>query len=320
MPLNPLYVEQFGWVPNRPQLELMQDPEIMERVRASFTGETSYTPPEVTVRDLTIDGPQGPGTVPIRIYSPLEPTNSEHLFVWSHGGGWIAGTLDEPENDWVARELVTRSGITVITPDYALANGTTITYPTLHREVLATFNWTLEHAEELGGDPKKVVLGGASAGANITVGAALEARDSGQQQPAALVLAYPALHRSELLNHRNAALTAEVPPVLRLQYPTVTALLSAYLGANADNAPYASIDDQDVSGLPPALVLIDEYDDLRESAELFIERVHAAGGSATRYIAEGMAHGHLALPPTIEETDRSLDVIGSFIQDQPANN
>jgi acetyl esterase len=320
VPINPLYAERFGWIPDLPLLEMMQDAELSDRVRASFTAGTSYMPPTVTIRDLNIDGPLGPGSLPIRVYSPLEPSEEDHIFVWVHGGGWVAGTLDEAENDWVARELVSRSGITVVTPDYALANGSTVTYPTLHGEVLTAFQWTVEHAEELGGNPEKVILGGASAGANLSAGAALEARDIGKQQPAALILAYPALHRSELVQTRDAAPLDEVPPVLRLQQPTLSMLFGAYLGASADNAPYASIEGQDLAGLPPALVLIDEYDDLRESAEVFVEEVRAAGGTATRYLAEGMAHGHLALAPTVEETDRSLALIANFITKHPGSN
>lgn len=318
MSIHPIYAKQFGWVPNLPPMQLMADPELAARVRESFKGDPSYVPPVVATRELHIDGPLGRDSLRARVYSPTAPREQHPILVWVHGGGWIAGTIDEPESDWVARELVARAGITVITPDYALANGDDVTYPNLHREVLAAFEWATANATQLGGDPSHVVLGGASAGANLCAGAILEAKDTGSQLPAALVLAYPSLHRTELTEERKAPPLTEVPGVLRLEHPTLSVLYAAYTGSHADDAPYASIEGHDLAGLPPTLVLIDEYDDLRESGEVLIDELRAAGGTVTRYLAEGMCHGHLAMAPTIDETNRSIDVMAKFITARPA--
>lgn len=92
--------------------------------------------------------------------------------VWAHGGGFVAGDLDMPEADWVAGSLAAR-GVTVVSIDYRLAVDAAGRYPAGSDDVLAAWSWTLEHAEELGIDPSRLAIGGASAGANLVTGAVL---------------------------------------------------------------------------------------------------------------------------------------------------
>jgi acetyl esterase len=312
-PLDPLYRRQFGWASQLSLADFMASPDLAKRFRDSFQTDPSYQPPSVPTRELAIDGPLGPGSLRLRIYSPSELEEDGAALVWVHGGGWIQGSIDEPESDWIARELVARAGITVIAPAYTVANGTTVTYPSLHREVMASVRWTFDAADELHIDRDRVSLGGFSAGANLVVGAALEARDEGERLPASLVLAYPSLHRTALLEQPGWPSLEDVPALLRFPAPVLDYLYSLYLGKHSADARYASVEGHDLSGLPPALVIIDEYDDLRQSADTFIDGVRAAGGAVTRYVAEGMAHGHLALTPTVEETDRTLDIMTRFL-------
>ena len=71
--------------------------------------------PEITIEDLTIEGPHG--AIPVRTYLPSSATQG---LVWVHGGAFAFGDIDQPESDWVARELAAR-GIAIVTVDYRLA-------------------------------------------------------------------------------------------------------------------------------------------------------------------------------------------------------
>ncbi len=112
----------------------------------------------------------------VRVYPASMPADvaTAHptpALVWAHGGGFVAGDLDMPEADWVARSLAAR-GVTVVSIDYRLASDGW-RYPTPSNDVLAAWTWTLANTADLGIDPARVSLGGASAGANLVAGAVL---------------------------------------------------------------------------------------------------------------------------------------------------
>src|SRR3954452_927450 len=133
-------------------------------------------PPDVRVDERRVPGPHG--DVPVRIYSPRDGTPSGAGVVWMHGGAFVAGDLDMPEADALARELCARAGAVVVSVDYRLATGGG-RFPGPHDDVVAAWRWTAEHAAELGIDPARLAIGGASAGGNLAAGAALRLRDEG---------------------------------------------------------------------------------------------------------------------------------------------
>jgi acetyl esterase/lipase len=152
--------------------------------------------------------PYGAADGLVRVY-PAGPSRSDPTsdgrstgagLVWAHGGSFVAGDLDMPEADWVARAFAAR-GVTVVSVDYRLVTpvpGTSVgehVFPAGSDDVLAAWSWTLDHADDLGIDPAQLFLGGASAGANLVAGAVLRllghappagrvARDVGHAPPA----------------------------------------------------------------------------------------------------------------------------------------
>jgi acetyl esterase len=109
----------------------------------------------------------------VRVY-PADAAASRPTpgLVWAHGGGFAAGDLDMPEAEWVACAFAAR-GIAVVSIDYRLAVGGAGHYPAGSDDVLSAWRWTLAHADELGIDPARLIVGGASAGANLVTGAVL---------------------------------------------------------------------------------------------------------------------------------------------------
>jgi acetyl esterase len=71
--------------------------------------------PVRTMRDATIDGPNGP--IRVRHYIAGESAHGRILYL--HGGGWVFGTLDG--FDPVCRQLAHESGAEVVSVDYRLA-------------------------------------------------------------------------------------------------------------------------------------------------------------------------------------------------------
>jgi arylformamidase len=84
------------------------------------------------------------------------------VFVFIHGGYWRA--LDKRDHTFVAPALVD-AGAMVVVPNYALCPAATIEQITL--QMAQAVAWTWRHAREHGGDPRRIVVGGHSAGGHL---------------------------------------------------------------------------------------------------------------------------------------------------------
>ncbi|WP_082589671.1 alpha/beta hydrolase [Agromyces sp. Soil535] len=270
----------------------------------------------------------------VRVYPASTATDAAAsgptpALVWAHGGGFVAGDLDMPEADWVARSLAER-GLTVVSVDYRLA-GDGCRYPAPSDDVLAAWRWTLAHADELGVDPARTAVGGASAGANLVAGAVLRLleveerptqEDASRNQkaprwrfrdgagappqpadtlPAGVFLAYPTLLAVQPAP--DAALRALLdanPAADRFDPASVRAMYEGYLGGPVDDAPLPVVPGRaaasDLAGFPPVLMINGEADELRVSGELFAATLAEAGVALELHVEPGTEHGHLNRP------------------------
>lgn len=253
--------------------------------------------------------PYGAADGLVRVY-PASPAGATRAtgagLVWAHGGAFVAGDLDMPEADWVARAFAAR-GITGVSIDYRLVtDGGEHVFPAASDDVLAAWSWTLDHADELGIDPAHLVLGGASAGANLVTGAVLRLLGHapaavGPALPAGLFLAYPTLLaiQPEADAPLRALLDAD-PEADRFGAAPVLGMYERYLGGTVDAAPLAAIPGlagpADLVGFPPTIIVNDETDELRVSGEAFARTLAAAGVPVDGSTEPGTTHGHLNLP------------------------
>jgi acetyl esterase len=251
----------------------------------------SYGPPPCEVVSTAVAG------VPVRTYGSAGP-----ILVWLHGGGFAAGDLDMPEADVVARELVARANVSVVSVDYRLA-----AFPAGLDDVVAV----------LGALDGPVVVGGTSAGGNLALAAALGIADP---RVIGLVLAYPYLHRTN--PPAPAALTTRMAPLpesVRFPPAKMTAMATFYLGPLADDPPTlaypgsAHPSSAEFAGLPPTLVIGAEYDDLLPSALDAAARLRAAAVPVTEYLEPGVLHGHLNTPG-LPGALRTLDEMARFLR------
>lgn len=233
--------------------------------------------------------------------------------VWAHGGGFTAGDLDMPEADWVARSLAAR-GVAVVSVDYRLASAEHGNhYPAASDDVLAAWSWTLEHAGELGIDPARLAIGGASAGANLVTGAVLrllghEPSVVGVPLPAGVFLAYPTLLAVQPAPDAALRGLLDANPVAdRFPRERVRTMYETYLGGPVDGAPLAAVPGgaaaSDLVGFPPVLMINDEADELRISGEVFAATLREAGVPIELVVEPGTEHGHLNRPHEPAATD-----------------
>lgn len=280
--------------------DLLGQPGGLDRLEAFSGGAVPYQAPAVRFRETGARGPNG--TVPVRVYGGA-PGHDGPALVWMHGGGFAGGGPEMREADQLAREVAARSGGVVVSVDYRLARDG-VHFPVPHEDVLAAWLWTVEHAAELGADPDRVCLGGASAGGNLAVGAALFLKDAGLPLPAKLLLAYPFLH-ADLPAPSTGSNTGSIPGslpgvleglprLLRFTADDCRALVENYIGGPVAMASsYAMPGNADPSGLPPAAIIACEYDDLRHSAEAFAAGLRRAGTDVDFRLEAGAVHGYL---------------------------
>ncbi len=295
--------------------DLLSDPSGAHRFESFSGGDLAYVAPEVPVAHVNAPGPSG--AVPLRIYG--DGRTAKHGFtgagvpgiVWLHGGGFAGGDLDMREADQLARELVQRTGGVVVSVDYRLAKDG-VHFPVPHEDALAAWLWVAGHSGDYGIAQGRLCLGGASAGANLAVGAAMYLKDIGEPLPAKMLLAYPFLH-SELppLADVDGTLSA-VPRILRFSDDDCRRMLENYLGGPVGTASsYAVPGDADPAGMPPTAVLACEYDDLRVSAELYVDSLRRAGVPVEFRLEKGATHGFLNHSAAMDIVQRGLSFLAA---------
>ena len=269
------------------------DVAVLQAAVQSFSEPVDgYEPPSAMIHNRTVPGPHG--EVPVRIYAPTAAPPSGIGLLWLHGGGFVAGDLDMPDADVTARELCVRTGAVVISVQYRLAHGG-VAFPIPHDDVMAAWRWTFEASRELGIEPDRMALGGASAGGNLAAGVALALRDNAEPLPAVLLLAYPLLHDEVPALDEVPVELDSLPLLLRFPPSAVTRLNQTYRGGAAAT-PYAVPGIADLSDLPPTVGVVSEYDDLRPSGERFATALRAVAVPVLERCEPGVVHGYLNLP------------------------
>lgn len=244
------------------------------------------------VSERSVPGPIGAPDVSLLICRPTGATTPRPAIYHSHGGGMIIGdnrTGVVEMLDW-AQEFQA----VVVSVDYRLAPETP--HPGPVEDCYAGLVWTAEHAGELGIDPSRIVVAGASAGGGLTAALALMARDRGGPELLGQVLIYP------MLDDRN-----DTPSAIQMAGLGVwdrvsnetgwTALLGAARGG-PDVSPYAApAREKDLSGLPPAFIDVASAETFRDEDVAYASRIWQAGGVAELHVWPGGYHGFDGLAP-----------------------
>ena len=223
------------------------------------------------------------GSIVVRSYRPHNVTGAAPPMRWSHGGGWVTGSIDELVCDATARHRAVAVGCVVFAIEYRLAPE--YPFPTAVHEVIASMRWIRTESDRLGVDPANVSLGGNSAGANLAAAAALAAPDLELRH---LLLEVPALDlttatlRAELAAGEYFETVDMIEQALALYFAEPTAAADPL--ASPLLAP-------DLGAMPPTTVVVAELDPLRREGHLFAERLREAGVPVDYTCYPGAMHG-----------------------------
>ncbi|PWK83766.1 acetyl esterase/lipase [Lentzea atacamensis] len=233
----------------------------------------SYEPVNpIDVRDTAVPGPSDAPDVPVRIYSPAGRTEAVPGLVYIHGGGFVLGDLDMFHA--IVLRLVDELGIVIVSVDYRLAPEHP--FPAPVEDCYAALKWVAAKADELGVDPRRIGVGGESAGGGLSAGTALLARDRGGPELCFQYLGIPEL--DDRLDTDSMRDYVDTPLWNR---PNAIFSWASYLGTEPggdDVSPYAApARATDLAGLPPAFVTTCQYDPLRDEGIEYARRLAHAG-------------------------------------------
>jgi acetyl esterase/lipase len=159
-----------------------------EQLFATLTADL-HDSPNVHKQDRTVPGPAGEPEVLVRGYRPVGATGPLPCLFWIHGGGMVLGNL--AMDDFNVQHVVEAVGCCAVSVEYRLAPEHP--FPAPIEDCYAALKWTHAHAAELGANPSRIAVGGASAGGGLAAGLVLLARDRGEVPVAYQWLIYPML-------------------------------------------------------------------------------------------------------------------------------
>lgn len=252
---------------------------------------------DVATTDGILPGPAG--NIRYRMYQP-EGHGPLPILVYFHGGGWVAGDLET--HDHLCRMLCAGSGCLVISIDYRLAPEHR--FPAAVDDSVMAYEWVVENASSLGGDPTRIAVGGDSAGGNLSAVVCLVERDRGGRQPDFQLLIYPGTDMT--MSQPSIEENAEG---YLLEKEQIAWFLDHYLPEREDRLdPRASpLRAESHEELAPALVISAEFDPLRDESTAYVEKLQAAGVSAELSEYKGAIHAFMQFAPMMSIGQRSAD-------------
>ncbi|OCK60429.1 alpha/beta hydrolase [Bradyrhizobium sp. LMTR 3] len=248
-------------------------------------------------------------TIDARLYAKQEPSrrNPAPVLLCMHGGGFVVGSLDSHQP--LCRGLAEDSGAAVLSVGYRLAPEHR--FPTAFEDAVDALAWIGREGSAAGLDADRVAVGGDSAGGTLAAALAIEARaNRNLPQPVLQVLAYPGLSSRQTSNSYERYGSGYL-----LERSTVDWFFRQYLrdDSDRDDWRFAPLAAEDLSGLPPALIVLAECDPLVDEGRDYAARLRAAGVPVDLQIYPGMIHEFLRMGNVVADALQARAAIGQAL-------
>ncbi|HEX3523042.1 MAG TPA: alpha/beta fold hydrolase [Stellaceae bacterium] len=278
--------------PDRTQASLSEVRAATDRIGA-FLGEGSV--PLQRERDLSLPGPHG--QVPCRLYLPDDAARPP-LMVYAHGGGFMQGSL--PSWDAMLRELVRQSRVAALSVDYRLSPEHR--FPVAFDEIVAMVRLAAREGSGFGIDPTRLAVGGDSAGANLALAAAVALREAGERALGFMLLIYGCFStdtesQSWQRFGRGAGLSQT-----QMRWIWETYLEHPEQQKDWRAAPALA----ELSGLPPAHLIVGSLDPLLDDSNRLAARLKEANVPCELHVYEGLNHGFIRYGRLIAAARRAV--------------
>lgn len=279
--------------------------------RAEYLRRTNRLKADIDIyhsEDRDIDGPDG--RIPIRIYTPreLKPDEKLPVLVWYHGGGYVIGDLDT--HDSVCRALANETDCIVVAVAYRLAPEHK--FPAAVDDCEAALKWVARNASGIHVDAARIAVGGDSAGGNLATVVSILAREAGFPKICFQLLIYPVTAPEPETKSHHAFAEGYL-----LTRKTITWFFTHYIRSSKDTTDfrYAPLEADDLSSLPPALIIVAGYDPLRDEGVEYAEALIHAGNRVRLSNYEGMVHGFFLMGGMVHASRQAVSESAAMLRD-----
>jgi len=308
MPLDPVlksFLDQMAAVPG-PKMWEMSPAD----ARQAFAGLLQLAGPKDVpigrIENLVASGPRG--DIPVRLYSPVA-AGSEALpvLVYYHGGGFVIGDLDT--HDGLCRMFANEAGCRVVAVHYRLAPEDK--FPAAVEDAFAALTWVEASASRLGIDANRIAVGGESAGGALAAAVAQIAREKGVPTLAFQLLLFPVTQIGG-----DTSSLREFAVGYFLEKRTLDWFYGHYLPANADTSDprISPLRATDMSGLPPAYVMLGGFDPLHDEGQQYADKLRAAGVPVTVADYGDMIHCFIYLQTILPQAREAVEAAASALR------
>ena len=253
----------------------------------------------VIVDRKKVPGPPNGPDVCVRIYRPEGPLGTLPALLWIHGGGYIFGSAEQDELQ--SKRFAKALKCVVVSVDYRLAPETP--FPGPLEDCYAALKWLYDNCLALDVDQSRIVIGGASAGGGLAAGLALLARDRAEISVIFQLLIFP------MIDDKNVS-----PPSEKNHDTFIWSRRNnligwrSYLGQEPggnDVSPYAAAyRAKNLSGLPPAYIMVGGLDLFLNESIVYSQRLMTSGVPVELHVYPGAYHGFYGNAPAAEVSRR----------------
>jgi len=249
------------------------------------------------------------GKIDVRIYIP-SGEGPFPVMVFFHGGGWVLFHLDA--YDPICSHICALAGFIVVSVEYRLSPE--YKFPLATDDCLEATRWTAKHCSEWNGDPFRIFLAGDSAGGNLAAVTAMRIRDEGGPDILGQVLIYPATDYYE----PEKPSYAEFAAGYNLSMDDMKWFWKMYLDNKEDakNPKAAPLLAPNLSGLPPALVIVSGFDPLRDEGIAYADRLKKSGIQVRLSVYEEMIHGFLSYLGILKQAKTAIKEISGWLNER----
>lgn len=230
------------------------------------------------------------GTVPITILRPKNSTERLPVVMYFHGGGWVMGSKDT--HDRLLREIVNGAQVAVVFVEYSLSPEAK--YPVAIEQAYGATKWIATHGQDLNLDPRRIAVAGDSVGGNMAAVVTMLAKEQNSPKIDFQLLFYPVTDGS--LSSESYKQFAEGPWLTR---QSMEWFWDAYAPKNVNrNDPKVSpirATVKELANLPPALIITNQNDVLRDEGEAYAQQLAQAGVKVTAVRYLGTIHDFVML-------------------------
>jgi acetyl esterase len=271
-------------------------------------------PPWVAVDSVEDRIIQQPHTsIPTRIYTPKKASTPLPICIFYHGGGMVIGSIEG--YDTLCRQICVQSDCIIVSVDYRLAPEHK--FPAAIDDAYAAFLWVRQHAEDFCGDNNNIAVSGDSAGGSLAAVVSITARDQNIAGIKCQVLIYPAT-----APHADSPSHLAFAKGYFLERDTVLWFHASYIRSDKDREDfrYAPLIAEDLSHLPPALVVVAAYDTLRDEGVAYANRLAASAVDVTLQEYAGMFHPFLSLAGVLDDGKKAITLLANYLHQHLHNN